>query len=89
MEDKEIKRKIKNIEAKRLLEKTKLEYSQNILNILNKNPELYKELLNHLEIPEEDFIDKLSGNSKENISFYDEALNYTLKKIKSNKTNKY
>ena len=86
MQSKEIIIKLKNTEAKRLLEKTKLEYSQSILNILKDNPELYPQLLDHLEINEKELLLNLSGEYNENITFYDEALHKlnTLTKKKNN-----
>lgn len=78
----QIKKNLKNIEGKRLLEKTKLGYSMTIIQLLNENYELYPELLEYLGITEEELLAALSGERLENITFYHEALNYTLKKTK-------
>ena len=81
MNNKEItKRKLKNAEGKRMLEKTKLEYSKRIINGIENEPELLDSLLKSLELTEKEFLNYLSGDTTTNITFYDETL--TLVKIK-------
>lgn len=77
-----IKKQLKNAEGKRLLAKTLLEYSQEIINELNKKPEKLPELLEKLEIPEVEFFSYVSGDTKGNISFYDQTLCLIKKKTK-------
>ena len=78
-----IKKQLKNVEGKRLLTKTILEYSKEIIISLESNPELLISVLNELEISEEDFFAYLSGEKKGNITIYDQAL--SLIKIKNKK----
>ena len=73
---------LKNIEGKRLLEQTRLEYSQLIINELKTNPQIYQSLLEELEIKNDDFLNCLSGETKANISLYDQALVLVRKKTK-------
>ena len=81
MNNKEItKRKLKNAEGKRMLEKTKLEYSKRIITGIEKEPEILDSLLKSLELTEKEFLNYLSGDTTTNITFYDETL--TLVKIK-------
>ena len=77
------KRKLKNAEGKRMLEKTKLEYSKRIINGIEKEPELLDSLLKNLEVTEQDFLNYLSGDTTTNITFYDQTL--TLVKMKRKK----
>lgn len=70
----EIKLKLKNAEGKRMLEVTKLEYSKAIIRELKKNPDYIEVIIDYLKIPEETIISHLSGDTKANISFYDQAL---------------
>ena len=87
MKDEKITQKaLKNAEGKRLLEQTKLEYSQLIINELKTNPQIYQSLLEELEIKNDDFLNCLSGETKANISLYDQAL--VLVRKKTNKHNK-
>ena len=69
-----IKKQLKNVEGKRLLTKTILEYSKEIIISLESNPDLLTPVLDELEITEEDFFAYLSGEKKGNITIYDQAL---------------
>ncbi len=69
-----------NLEGKILLEKTKLQYTKEILNRINNNPSILEELLDNLEITEEDFKNRLLSQET-NIAFYDQA--YTILKQKN------
>lgn len=80
--------KLKNIAGKRLLEKTKLEYSQSIIAELSKYPEIINEVIDNLDLVEEDFYDYLSGTKSTNITFYDEALSVAKEKIKQKELRK-
>lgn len=80
--------KLKNIAGKRLLEKTKLEYSQSIIAELSKYPEIINEVIDNLDLVEEDFYDYLSGTKSTNITFYDEALSVAKEKIKQKELKK-
>ena len=80
-----IRKQLKNAEGKRLLEKTLLEYSKDIIQALEENPALLSEILYKLEITEEEFYDYISGDKKGNISLYDQAL--CLTKQKTNRNN--
>jgi formylmethanofuran dehydrogenase subunit E-like metal-binding protein len=92
MDDKKgIKKKLKNSEGKRMLEKTYLNYSMEIIKKITQNPQLLNELLEELEISETDFINYISGEKKANITFYDQTLKSINKKIDykdNNKSNK-
>lgn len=79
--------KLKNIAGKRLLEKTKLEYSQSIIAELSSYPEIINEVISNLYLTEEDFYDYLSGTQSTNITFYDEALRITKEKVKQKEKN--
>lgn len=68
-------RDLKNAEGKRLLEKNRLDYSKEIINILKDDPQILSELLEQLELTEQDFYEYLSGDKKGNITLYDETLN--------------
>lgn len=80
--DKIIMKQIKNAKGKRLLEKTKLEYSKEIILQIEKNPTILPEILNELEITQEDFFNYLSGEYNTNITLYDQALLTTKEKNK-------
>lgn len=80
--------KLKNIAGKRLLEKTKLEYSQSIIAELSKYPEIINEVIDNLDLVEEDFYNYLSGTKSINITFYDEALSVAKEKIKQKELRK-
>ena len=80
-----IKRKLKNAEGKRLLEKTILEYSKEIISAIQKDYSLLSEITESLQIPEEELFRLLSGEKNGNIIYYDQALSITKKKVKSNK----
>lgn len=73
-ENNELKLKLKNIEGKRLLEKTRLEYSKEIINEIEKNSNILPELLQALEITETEFFSYLSGEEHSDITVYDQAL---------------
>lgn len=64
----------KNIEGKKLIEKNKELYINEIMNALNEFPEYKDELIDHLEITEESFTNRLNGKENSNITFYDEVL---------------
>ncbi len=80
-----IKRKLKNAEGKRLLEKTILEYSKEIISAIQKDYSLLLEITENLQITEKELFRLLSGEEKGNIVYYDQALSITKKKVKSNK----
>ena len=75
--DTEVRLKLNHANAKLLLEKTYLRYSEGIIQELRDNPNALQQLLDYLEITEEDFFKTLAGDKKGNISFYDTALSYT------------
>ena len=79
-----INRKLKNAEGKRLLEKTILEYSKEIISAIQKDYSLLSEITESLQIPEEELFRLLSGEEKGNIVYYDQVLSITKKKVKSN-----
>ena len=79
-----IKRKLENAEGKRLLEKTILEYSKEIISAIQKDYSLLSEITESLQIPEEELFRLLSGEEKGNIVYYDQVLSITKKKVKSN-----
>ena len=81
-DENQTKKALKNAEGKRLLEQTKLEYSQLIINELKTNPQIYSQLLRELEITNDQFLKYLSGEINANISIYDEALVLVRKKTK-------
>lgn len=80
-----IKRKLENAEGKRLLEKTILEYSKEIISEIKKDYSLLSEITESLQISEEELFRLLSGEKNGNIIYYDQALSITKKKVKSNK----
>ncbi len=80
-----IKRKLKNAEGKRLLEKTILEYSKEIISEIKKDYSLLSEITESLQITEKELFRLLSGEEKGNIVYYDQVLSITKKKVKSNK----
>lgn len=79
-ERKKVQRNLKNAEGKRLNTKTKLGYAKEISEILKIHPEYLPELLEILEVFEEDLYDYLSLEKKANITLYDQALSYLVKK---------
>lgn len=80
-----IKSKLKNAEGKRLLEKTILEYSKEIISAIQKDYSLLSEITESLQITEEELFRLLSGEKNGNIVYYDQALSIAKKKVKSNK----
>ena len=80
-----IKRKLENAEGKRLLEKTILEYSKEIISEIKKDYSLLSEITESLQITEKELFRLLSGEEKGNIVYYDQVLSITKKKVKSNK----
>ena len=79
---------IKNIKGMRLLERTYLDYSMSLLELISKNSEIEDILLRNLEVTKDDFYKYLSGDVKGNITFYNEALleaNYLVNKKGMNK----
>ena len=85
--NKQTLRLLKNIEGKRLLEKNKLEYSKQIINLLQNQPQILPELIEQLELTEKDLFELLSGDKKGNITLYNETLKeaYNLTKKRKNK----
>ena len=79
-----VKKNLKNIEGKRLIEKTKLEYSKEIIEILKNNPEELGKILNQLEISEKRLMEYLSGEKHTDIVFYDQAFSLLTKKKTKN-----
>lgn len=77
-----INNQLKTAKGKRLLEKTLLEYSKEIIKVLEEQPEILPELLEILQISEEDFFEYLSGDKKANITLYDQTLCLVKKKTK-------
>lgn len=75
-----IKKELKNAEGKRLLKKAKMDYSKEIINRLQENPEKIDELLDCLEVTKKDFFNYISGDKDNNITFYDQALILAKKK---------
>lgn len=65
---------LKNADGKRILEKNRLDYSKEIINVLKSNPQIISDITDYLEVNENYFFELLSGEKKGNISFYDEAL---------------
>ena len=80
-----IKRELKNAEGKRLLEKTILEYSKEIISAIQEDYSLLPEITESLQITEEEFFRLLSGEKNGNIVYYDQALSIIKKKVKRNK----
>lgn len=72
--DLERRQLLKNAKGKRLLKKVLLEYSYEIIEQLDKNPEVISQVLEDLEIPEEQFFKVISGDEEENITIYDQTL---------------
>ena len=68
------KRRKQNLEGKRLIEVSILEYTKAILQELEKNPQVLLDILFELEVTEQDFYNYLSGVEQANIVFYDQAL---------------
>lgn len=79
----DVMKKIKNAKGKRLLEKVLLEYSREIINILENNPDMLIQILDELEITEEDFFACISGEKRENITLYDQTLSLVRAKSKN------
>lgn len=69
-----IKKELKNAEGKRLLEKTRLDYSKNIIDIIMKEPNLLYYILDSMQLSEDEFFKYLSGDEKANIVVYDQML---------------
>ena len=65
---------IRNIRGLRLLERTYLDYSMSLLELISKNSEIEDSILRGLEITKNDFYKYLSGDVKGNITFHNEAL---------------
>ena len=78
-------REIKNAKGKRLLEKTILDYSLEIIDKIKENPEIIDMLLENLQITREDLYKYLSGVYNANITFYDEALSESYEFMKKGK----
>lgn len=79
-----IKKDLKNVKGKRLVQKVIQEYSSYIIEIIMENPDFLQEITTALEITEEDFYKYLSGEMDANITFYDQALVLCKKKLKEN-----
>lgn len=70
----EVQKQIKNEKGKLLLQKTKLEYSKVIVEVLNNNPQLVEMVKEKMEISDDELWNVLSGKEDSNIVFYDQAL---------------
>lgn len=81
MEEKNLRKQLKNARGRRLLEKTKLEYSRKIIESLEKDYSLFEEILNELEITEQEFLGYISGDIEANVTFFDQVLVIINKKI--------
>lgn len=81
-----LKKKISNAKWLRNLEQTKLKYSKAILSLLEDNPTLLDELLQDLDVTDDDFFRKITGEENDNISFYDQGLE-SIKYLTKNKSN--
>lgn len=83
-------RNLKNANGKRLLEKTRLEYSKEIIAVIQTNPQILPELLEYLDLTEEEFYSYISGDTQGNIALYDTALTQgiNLNKVKTKPENK-
>lgn len=79
-----IKKDLKNVKGKRVVQKVIQEYSSYIIEIIMENPDFLQEITTALEITEEDFYKYLSGEMDANITFYDQALVLCKKKLKEN-----
>ena len=77
-----LKKELKNARGKRELEKAYLEYVITLIDIIDKNVEFKDKLLKHMAIDDDELISYLAGTAPANITFYDEALTYALKKTK-------
>ena len=73
-------RRLKNADGKRIYTKTILEYAREISEILKKNPEYLLQLLEVLEVTEDDLYLYISCEKTANITLYDQALSYLVKK---------
>lgn len=73
-ENNRIKAKLQNVEGKKALELNKLQYTMQIINGLEMDPSILPELLESLELTEDDFFSHLSGDTRTNITLYDQAL---------------
>ncbi len=71
-------KQLQNDQAKQALEKNYLEYAQAIVNHLSEEPSLIEPLLEDLDMPIEEFDNRLSGSIKSNITFFDQSLNTIL-----------
>ena len=76
---------LKNARGKRLLEKTLLEYSLEIIREVEKNPIMLFEILDELEITEQEFMEYISGTTTANITLYDQTLTLVKRKNNNNK----
>ena len=75
---------LKNARGKRMLEKVYLDYVVNLIDMINNDLSLKDALLKHMDIDEKQLILYLSGDTTANITFYDEALSYAMKRIRKN-----
>ena len=80
----EITRKLKDAKGKILLEKTQLDYSKELIEILTQAPDKVPLILKSMEITEQELFDYLTGNKKGNIALYDQILTLTKKEIMLN-----
>lgn len=71
--------------GKRQFEKTKLEYSKEIIMILEENPDFFEEILNELGVTKQNFFGYISGDMYANITFYDQKLESIKRRIKDTK----
>jgi len=74
---KNVENELKDIKGKMLYEKIMLQYSNNIIDEIQKDPDVIKKLLEELELDYDDFINIIT-NKNENITFYE----HTLKLVK-------
>ena len=83
----EITRKLKDAKGKILLEKTQLDYSKELIEILTQAPDKVPLILKSMEITEQELFDYLKKNKKGNIALYDQILTLTKKRnyVKPNK----
>lgn len=68
---------LKNTEGKRLIQLSKLEYCNKIINNLKQNPDMIDSILREIEMSEKEFFSILSGEKIENIVVYDFILEYS------------
>ena len=85
MNNNSVQKEILNAKGKRLLSKTKLNYSMAIINKLQQQPSMLTELLDDMELTKDEFFSYISGEENANISFYDQALESVKRKNLKNR----